>query len=317
MTKIESEDIHIIARHSNWPTESIEKTLAEKVYSNADSWKKFLKFFLLTLGLGFTVAGVIFFFAYNWAHLNKFAKIGIIQGLITIATLLAMIPKFSLPVRNILLTAASLLIGVLFAVFGQIYQTGANAYDFFLAWTICITIWVLVSNFSPLWMLYLILINTVIYLYSEQVASLKTIELYTYLTSLNALFLLSALFVGLAKKNIPLWFTNTIALALVCFATIGMVVGIFEGRNLYFIILSFITSILYTMGTMYGIQNKRAFYLSIIPFSIIIIISAAFIKIFDNNWGFLLTCVFIVASVSVLITRLIDIQKKWIHEAGN
>ena len=317
MTKIESEDIHIIARHSNWPTESIEKTLAEKVYSNADSWKKFLKFFLLTLGLGFTVAGVIFFFAYNWAHLNKFVKIGIIQGLITIATLLAMIPKFSLTVRNILLTAASLLIGVLFAVFGQIYQTGANAYDFFLAWTICITIWVLVSNFSPLWMLYLILINTVIYLYSEQVASLKTIELYTYLTSLNALFLLSALFVGLAKKNIPLWFTNTIALALVCFATIGMVVGIFEGRNLYFIILSFITAILYTMGTMYGIQNKRAFYLSIIPFSIIIIISAAFIKIFDNNWGFLLTCVFIVASVSVLITRLIDIQKKWIHEAGN
>jgi len=317
MTKIESEDIHIIARHSNWPSESIERTLSQKVYNNADSWKKFLKIFLLTLGLVFTVAGIIFFFAYNWADLNKFAKIGIIQGLITIATLLAMIPKFSITVRNTLLTAASLLVGVLFAVFGQIYQTGANAYDFFLAWSICITIWVLVSNFSPLWMLYLILINTVIFLYSEQVASWNAIELYTLLISVNALFLLSTIFLGFAKKNIPLWFTNTIALALVSFATIGMVVGIFGSQNLYFIILGFITAILYTMGAMYGIQNKRPFYLSIIPFSIIVMISAVFIKISDDAWMFLLTGVFIVASVSYLVTRLIGVQKKWIHEAGN
>jgi len=157
----------------------------------------------------------------------------------------------------------------------------------------------------------------VIFLYSEQVASWKTIELYTLLTSVNALFLLSALFLGLAKNKIPIWFTNTIALALVSFATIGIVIGIFSSQNLYFIILSIITAILYTMGAIYGIQNKRAFYLSIIPFSIIIIISAVFINISDDAGMFLLTSVFIIASVSYLITRLIGIQKKWIHEAGN
>jgi len=160
MTKIESEDIHIIARHSNWPTESIEKTLAEKVYSNADSWKKFLKFFLLTLGLGFTVAGVIFFFAYNWADLNKFVKLGLIEALIVATTIMVLLPKIKSGTKNIILTGSSFLVGALFAVFGQIYQTGADAYDFFLAWTLFITLWVIVSNFAPLWLLYIVLINT-------------------------------------------------------------------------------------------------------------------------------------------------------------
>ena len=170
MENIEREDIQIITRHSNWSEKSIDNILKKNIYSDKDSWLKFLRLFFISLGVGFTTAGIIFFFAYNWADLHKFIKIGFIEGLIIISTLVILFSKISLDVKNILLTGTSILVGVLFAVFGQIYQTGANAYDFFLGWTMFITIWVFVSNYAPLWLVFITLINTTLILYSQQVA---------------------------------------------------------------------------------------------------------------------------------------------------
>jgi uncharacterized membrane protein len=170
MTKIEREDIQIITRHSNWSEKSIDNILKKNIYSDKESWHKFLRLFFISLGVGFTTAGIIFFFAYNWADLHKFIKIGLIEGLIIISTLVILFSKISLDIKNILLTGTSILVGVLFAVFGQIYQTGANAYDFFLGWTMFITIWVFVSNYAPLWLVFITLINTTLILYSQQVA---------------------------------------------------------------------------------------------------------------------------------------------------
>ena len=157
MTKIDREDIHIIGRHSNWKQESIDTLLKQEIYSNQIAWQKFLKLFFISLGVGFTTAGILFFFAYNWADLHKFVKIGLVEGLITTTTLIVLFSKLNSDIKNIILTGASILVGVLFAVFGQIYQTGANAYDFFLGWTVFITLWVAISNFAPLWFIFIIL----------------------------------------------------------------------------------------------------------------------------------------------------------------
>ena len=150
MTKIEREDIHILSQHSNLSESTIDQMLREQVYSGKQDWQKFLRLFFISLGVGFTAAGILFFFAYNWADLHKFAKIGLIEALVVISTLVVIFSKVTLDIKNILLTGASILVGVLFAVFGQIYQTGANAYDFFLGWTMAITIWVLIANYAPL-----------------------------------------------------------------------------------------------------------------------------------------------------------------------
>ncbi len=74
MEKIEREDIQIIARHSNWSEKSIDKILKKNIYNDKESWNKFLRLFFISLGVGFTTAGIIFFFAYNWADLHKFIK---------------------------------------------------------------------------------------------------------------------------------------------------------------------------------------------------------------------------------------------------
>ena len=59
------------------PEQDIEQTLKTHVYHDPSSWLRFLKLFFMSLGVGFTTAGIIFFFAYNWADLHKFVKLGL------------------------------------------------------------------------------------------------------------------------------------------------------------------------------------------------------------------------------------------------
>lgn len=316
MTKIEREDIQIITRHSNWSEKSIDNILKKNIYSDKESWHKFLRLFFISLGVGFTTAGIIFFFAYNWGDLHKFIKIGLIEGLIIISTLVILFSKISLDIKNILLTGTSILVGVLFAVFGQIYQTGANAYDFFLGWTMFITIWVFVSNYAPLWLVFITLINTTLILYSQQVAhDWSEVFVFTLLFIINILFLTSSLYGKKINEEIkvPIWFSNIIALGSVSFGTIGIVFGIFDKNQTSFFILIIITSILYGIGIRYGLKVKSGFYLSIIPFSSIIIISAFLIKLSDNAGMFFFISLFVIGSVTLVIKNLIDLQKKWIN----
>lgn len=310
---MEREDIHIISRHSNLTEKGIAKALKENVYNDKEAWQKFFRLFFISLGVGFTVSGVVFFFAYNWADLHKFVKIGLTEGVLIATTILVLLPKINSNIRNIILTGASVLVGVLFAVFGQIYQTGANAYDFFLAWTVFVTLWAVVSNFSPLWLLYLVLINTTFILYSQQVAKdWSEVLVCTLLFIINTAILTSAIL--FVKKKIANWFLKTVALASVSYATIGIVVGIFEKDQTTFPILIFITAIAFTLGIWQGLKTKSSFYLSVIPFSLIIIVSALLIKLSDGEMAFLLVSLFIIASVTFTIKNLIDIQKKWANE---
>lgn len=312
MAKIEREDIQIISRHSNWSKESIDRILQKEVYNDGESWHRFLKLFFISLGVGFTTAGIIFFFAYNWADISKFIKIGLIESLIVITTTIVLFSKINLDIKNIILTGASMLVGVLFAVFGQIYQTGANAYDFFLGWTLCITLWVAISNFAPLWFIFITLINTTVILYAEQVAhNWSEVFVFTLLFVINASFLLIVLLGEKTKKiKPPIWFSNIIALAAVFFSTIGICYGIFEKRE-PMLGLIIIASILYSIGIMFGLREKRSFYLAIIPFSIIIIISSFITKLSFDIGTFFLIGFFVVISVTMVIKNLINLQKKW------
>lgn len=316
MTKIEREDIQIITRHSNWSEKSIDNILKKNIYSDKESWYKFLKLFFISLGVGFTTVGIIFFFAYNWSDLHKFIKIGLIEGLIVISTLVIVFSKISLDIKNILLTGTSILVGVLFAVFGQVYQTGANAYDFFLGWTVFIAIWVFVSNYAPLWLVFITLINTTLILYSQQVAhDWSAIFIFTLLFIINILFLTTSLFGKKINREIkvPIWFTNLIALTSVSFSTIGIVMGIFDKNKTSFYLLIMLTLILYGIGIKYALKVKRGFYLSIISFSIIIIFSAFFIKLSTDAGMFFFITLFVIGSVTFVIKNLINLQKKWIN----
>ena len=331
MKNIQREDIHIISRHVSLSEKGISKALTENVYNSREAWQKFFRLFFISLGIGFTVSGIISFFAYNWADMHRYAKIGLVELLIIITTALALFAKINISIKNIILTGASGLAGVLFALFGQIYQTGANAYDFFLVWTLCITLWVLVSNFAPLWLLYLVLINTTLVLYHQQtVEDWFGVFILTLLFIINAIVLIIATIISKYKKItvVPDWFLNTLFLAVTIFATIGIILGIFDhywdSKNwhmddsfLTFLTLVLLTAIVFTLGILHSIKIKSGFYFAIIPFSVIIIVSALLVDVFDSKYLemiFLLISIFIISGVTLTIKNLIRIQKKWANE---
>ena len=312
MKNIDRDDIYIISQHSNLTKQTVDRALKENVYNDKVAWQKFLQFFLITLGIGFTVSGIVFFFAYNWAELPKFAKIGITESLIIITTILVLLLKVNENLKNIILTGSAILVGVLFAVYGQIYQTGANAYDFFLVWTVFITLWVVVSNFAALWLLYILLINTTFIFYTQQVASdWSAVLVFTLLFILNTIALISAILLSKFEHfNIPNWFTTIMALAAATFATIGIIFGIFASNQPAFSILIIMALVVFSIGIWHGIKIKSGLYLSIIPFSLIVIISAILIKISDGGMMFLLVGLFIITSVTLVVKNLINLQKQ-------
>ena len=317
MKDIQREDIQILSTHSDLTEREVAEILEKYIYNDKNSWQKFLQLFLMTLGIGFTVSGIIFFFAYNWADVPKFAKIGLTEGLVIATTALTFLPKINSSIRKIILTGAAVLVGVLFAVFGQIYQTGANAYDFFLAWTLFITLWVIISDFAPLWLIYIVLVNTTFILYTRQVGNDQgSTYVFTILFLINAVLLVAGILISKYKKTaIPGWFTNILSLGAASFATCGIITGIFGEQTAATAILAVPVIIVYKLGILHALNVKSLFYLAIIPLSVVMIIAAFIFRITGEGIAsFLFVSLFILGSITLVIKNLLNLQKKWKNE---
>lgn len=317
MNKISRDDIYAICQSSDIAQPTLEKALQEKVYANKSDWSKFLKLLFLTLGAGFFVTGIIFFMAYNWQDLNKFIKLGIVETLIIASVLFVLCSKLSLQVKNITLTASSLLVGALFAVFGQIYQTGANAYDFFLGWTVFITVWVLVANYAPLWLLFSVLLNTTFYFFTEQVVSdWPTSFIYLLFVLLNATILISFSILNKFKSDFqfPNWYRSILAIAIASFSTI-LIVSIDDDwdesklNTLYLLIII----VLYAIGILEAKRLKNILNIALIALSIIVSVLYFLISGIDDEGQLLLIALFSVATFSLSVKLLMDLQKNWNH----
>ena len=136
---------------------------------DAGEWRSLIDRFLLAFGAALIVAGVTAFFAYNWAGLHKFWKFGLIEAGIVAGVGLSAWRGLDSGLGRIALLAAGFLVGVLFAVYGQVYQTGADPYGLFVAWGLLILGWALIGRQAGLWMLVLVLANLSVILYWTQV----------------------------------------------------------------------------------------------------------------------------------------------------
>ena len=131
------------------------------------TWFDFISKNLIILGFVSLAVGVIFFFAYNWNEMTKMTKFLLVQSLLVVSSLLyTQTNKYSHPSTGLLVFIA-LLIGALFALFGQTYQTGKDPWQLFLMWSICITPIAVVSRNSILWIMWLALINISLFLYLQ------------------------------------------------------------------------------------------------------------------------------------------------------
>ena len=122
-------------------------------------WRRFLDGLLLFMGGTMLAASVVFFFAYNWQELGRLAKFALAE--VPIVAALALVWRLGLEriAGQAALLVAALLVGALLALVGQTYQTGADTFELFAAWALCILPWTLIGRSAALWMVWLALVN--------------------------------------------------------------------------------------------------------------------------------------------------------------
>ncbi len=132
-----------------------------------NDWRCFLDRLMLWLGSIFMAVGVIFFFAYNWQEMGRYAKFGLVEILILITVGICWKIGLDRLSGKATLFSATLLIGALLALVGQTYQTGADPWQLFASWALMILPWVVIARFGGLLLFWVGLVNLSMLLYFQ------------------------------------------------------------------------------------------------------------------------------------------------------
>jgi uncharacterized membrane protein len=220
------------------------------------------------------------------------------------------------------LTAISVLVGVAFAVYGQIYQTGADAYDFFLGWTIFVTAWVAISSFPFLWLFYLILINTTIILYLGQVHKMWNDYhlFYFIITTINSIAL--AIWEYIIREDRKDWVhllsIRMIGCAIMGVLTMAMATVIFDFRDSNYSIIHILWYLTWLVGGgfYYTQKVKDIAFTAMLAISLLFVGNFLGIRLFDHQMNdpigiFFLFGILNIAATVFLVINLIKLHKKW------
>ena len=150
------------------PAEKIGDALSvAKVVPDGMAWRTFIDHLLLWLG-GLALAfAAMFFIAYNWSDIGRFARFGMVEVLMVLA--IAAYWKFGghTVAGKVSLLMATIFLGVLLALYGQTYQTGADPWQLFFNWALLMLPWALIGRFPAIWIVWVALINLSIVLYHQ------------------------------------------------------------------------------------------------------------------------------------------------------
>jgi uncharacterized membrane protein len=158
---------------------------------NRLEWRRFLDLLMLGMGAIFLIAGIFFFFAFNWSGMDKFSRFAVVEGAVVVATLFAFFLKLDTWGGRISLAGAAMFMGLALGVIGQTYQTGADSWQLFQTWVMLITAWVLISRWNIMYLIWMVLINITIGLYWGQVVQGEWSNLNLTIILVNLLFLLA------------------------------------------------------------------------------------------------------------------------------
>ena len=177
------------------PQEKIETALKiVRITPDGKSWRTFIESLLLWLGGLALVFALMFFIAYNWTDLGRLVKFVMVQ----VALVIAIGTYCKLTVNTIAsrvsILMAVITLGVLLALFGQTYQTGADPWQLFFNWALLMLPWAIIGRFPVIWIVWITLINIAITLYQKTFGEIFGFVFYSYSDMLWIAFLVNTLF---------------------------------------------------------------------------------------------------------------------------
>jgi len=128
-------------------------------------FEKIKKFFLL-FSVVFLIAGVTSFTAYNWASMSNIEKLVVPSALIVIGLVAYLFLEKEI-YKNLAIFFSSFMIGTLFAVYGQVYQTGADTWILFRNWAIFLIIPMVATGYYSVMTLFSIIVAIAISFYLD------------------------------------------------------------------------------------------------------------------------------------------------------
>ncbi len=302
------------------PKEKIDEALSiTKVFPSEKDWLVFIGQLLLWLG-GIAIAfAVMFFIAYNLDNIGKFVQFGAIEALIIISVFTYW-KFYSHPIASkVSLLSASILLGVLLALYGITYQTGADTWQLFFTWAMLITPWVIIGRFPALWIVWLILLNLSIAFYFETRFTSSQFWFDVTIKQFGSLFLLNtiALVIWESLSNKWKWLDERWAVRLLALGsgtniTWLAIYVIIEGHDMLSLLIWIIWIISFYL--VYRNIKRDLFMLSEIALSGIVVVTTLVIKTISDSMDFgslLVVAILIVGMGAGAAFWLKKIQKEW------
>ena len=267
-------------------------------------FEKIKKFFLI-FSIVFLIAGITSFTAYNWATMSNVEKLSVPSVLI-ISGLVAYLFLEKEIYKNLAIFFSSFMIGTLFAVYGQVYQTGADVWILFRNWAIFLIIPMVATGYY-----------SVMTLFSIVVAISTSFYLDLYLSGAIVPFLSSLIF-GVILMVYPflqksfkfkfsdIFYYTMIGIFYISFIASGFAAIIVDDYSFIALIL-YITFVggVYLVG--YGQLNKIT--IKILSITALGFFGVAFIMKMIKNIFFTNVTVYILLSLLVIIGTITAIVK--------
>ncbi|MTG98859.1 DUF2157 domain-containing protein [Myroides sp. BIT-d1] len=322
--RVSKEDLYLLKEHSSVESEELQHLVEQECSVSSNEWRTFIEYFLLTLGSGLLVSGIVFFFAYNWNDMPAFGKFAVVLGLLVVAVYCSVTNRMTESTRKVSLVIASVLVGVLFAVFGQVYQTGANAYDLFLVWTITIIPWTVVSKFSVQWLGLVVLVNTTFSLFFSQVSTeLNFYMVLSLFLSFNITLFVLPFLIGRMQGFVPSkYYTAIMAFVCTCIAVFSISAWIFTISSNYDIndlmgeSIAVILSCVWIGASYYwSVKQRNILFFSYFGLAVVSILFMLLLKWFKLEIvSLLLYTIYIIGATYGLIKVIMHMKKTWKDE---
>jgi uncharacterized membrane protein len=290
------------------------------------AWARFLDYLLLVLGALLLTAGLFFFVAYNWADLGRAMRFGLVEAALVAAVAIAHGAGLHRLGGKVALTVAALLVGALLAIFGQEYQSGADAWSLFAYWALLSAGWVLIGRFDLLWVGWLALLNVTLLLFWQQTFQGDAAPHAESLFALNVLgLLLWEWFEGRFdwwRQRWPARLTATAAFGYILWPTLWNIFALFDQYQGYWaavplvhrfaplIYLIYLAAVL----LIYSRRRPDLFMITIAIFSVIAVITSLLGRALaevDETLAYFVTSGAIIVQAGLAVTLVRRLHIRW------
>ncbi len=167
MTSPRSRLIELLEQEAISQDKISDALILTEVTPGGKAWRSFIDQLLLWLG-GLALAfAVCFFIAFNWDNIGRFAKFALVEGIIVLAIAWYCRLTAHSAAAKVSLFVATICLGVLLALYGQTYQTGADPWQLFFTWALLMLPWAIIGRFPTLWIVWIMLLNVSLILYYQ------------------------------------------------------------------------------------------------------------------------------------------------------